>query len=92
MAVFPAVVHVRVLDVAAATAFGVDAGVVGALDGDVAIAVEAVMDVHSTAGVVDVGARTIGTCADDAAVGCMNLVAAGGGAAHWSTGVRNGGG
>jgi hydrogenase maturation factor len=67
--------HVRVLNVAAATAFGKDAGVIGALNGDAAVSVKPVVYVHAATRVVDIGAGAVGTSADDAAVGGADFMA-----------------
>jgi hypothetical protein len=87
MTVLATVIHVGVLDVAATTSFGVDAGVVSTLDGDAAVAVEAMVDVHAAAGIVDIGSAAVGAGTDDIAVGGMNLVTSDRGAACGSADV-----
>jgi hypothetical protein len=75
VAIFTTVVHVRVLNIAAATAFGKDARVIGTLNGDATVSVKPVVDVHAATSVVNIGAGAVGTSADDAAVGGANFMA-----------------
>ena len=71
MAVFAPVIHIRVLNVAAASSLCNDARVVGALDRNAPISVQPVMDIHYTITDVHVGPTYHSrTCELLAAIGC----------------------
>jgi hypothetical protein len=73
-----AVVTVPALDIPRAASLGKEAAVTGPIHRDHAIAIQAVMHIHSAAGVMDVADPAIGSGANGAAVGGDMLVASAG--------------